>query len=239
MKKTIYTIGRDPSTDICLYDGGNLVSRFHAILKIRQDGSYVIIDQSTNGTFINGVRITRGREVPVTRKDTVMFANVAELDWSLVPESRKWVRPVLISVSAAIVLAAGVCAAVFMPSRRSSPGGNGGGNYGTSVSVPQRDSLDSMDQDNIIRISPRAIKEKRLEEKRQRDLEQAKQDSIRNSLKSAPVPSDAPVHENKDSVAAEKGRITADTLTVTGSPSSEQEIKDTVPVQKDNIDAIY
>jgi hypothetical protein len=51
------TLGRDLSSDIQLNDGQ--VSRKHAVIQRIQD-IYVITDQrSTNGTFVNGQRITR------------------------------------------------------------------------------------------------------------------------------------------------------------------------------------
>lgn len=183
MNKTIYTIGRDPSSDICLYDENNLVSRYHAILKVKKNGTYVIIDQSLNGTYINGVRITQGREVPVTRKDMVMFANVAELDWTLIPKSNSWAKPALISVSAAIVIAAGVCAAIFIPSWER-PSGNisGGGGAGTTIFYPSKDSLhrDSDDEaPKFRRFSPKTLKEKEKEKDIQKK-ETEKVDSIKN-----------------------------------------------------------
>jgi hypothetical protein len=51
------TLGRDLSSDIQLNDGQ--VSRKHAVIQRIQD-VYVITDQhSTNGTYVNGQRITR------------------------------------------------------------------------------------------------------------------------------------------------------------------------------------
>lgn len=88
MMKTIYSIGRDPGCDIYLYDDKKVISRNHAVLKIGNGGKYFISDQSMNGTYINGIRITSGVQVPVTRKDVITFAHVAELDWSLIPNTR-------------------------------------------------------------------------------------------------------------------------------------------------------
>lgn len=85
--KTIYSIGRDPGCDIYLFDEQNLISRTHAILKVGKGGKYFILDQSMNGTYINGIKITPGVQVPVTRKDVITFAHVADLDWDQVPKS--------------------------------------------------------------------------------------------------------------------------------------------------------
>lgn len=236
MNKTIYTIGRDPSSDICLYDENNLVSRYHAILKVKKNGTYVIIDQSLNGTYINGVRITQGKEVPVTRKDMVMFANVAELDWTLIPKSNSWAKPALISVSAAIVIAAGVCAAIFIPSW-DRPSGNisGGGGAGTTVFYPSNHSSGDAESNDGDRISLKTLRErKRAEEIRlKEEQKKARQDSIRNARTGSSV-------QEKDiaeSETAQTGNI-EDKNTV-NRPSAESRHESMDTVQNSNINAIY
>ncbi len=53
----IVRIGRSASNDICISD--SMVSSSHAILTVNSDGSVVVEDcGSTNGTFVNGRRIT-------------------------------------------------------------------------------------------------------------------------------------------------------------------------------------
>ena len=108
--KTIYSIGRDPGCDIYLYDDRNVISRTHAILKVGKGGKYFISDQSMNGTYVNGIKIAQGVQVPVTRKDIVSFAHIAELDWGMVPNpyGRIWG---FIAVSVLVVLA--VCGIVW------------------------------------------------------------------------------------------------------------------------------
>lgn len=108
MSKTVYTIGRDESCDIRLYDSKNILSRYHAVLKICGRDKYVIVDQSFNGTYINGVKIVPEKEVPVSRKDTVMFADGVVLDWSLIPDGGRKVRRV-VAISAALAAALVVC----------------------------------------------------------------------------------------------------------------------------------
>lgn len=86
--KNVYTIGRDLQSDIVIDDDSDVISRLHAT--IRFDGSKMyIIDQSQNGTYVNGMRMSANEEVPVSRKDTVSFANVAELDWNRLPDPSK------------------------------------------------------------------------------------------------------------------------------------------------------
>ena len=103
--KTVYTIGRDPGCDIYLYDDKKLISRNHAILKIGKGGKLFISDQSMNGTYINGVKIASGAQVPVTRKDVVSFAHVAELDWGMVPNpAARNLKITLICILTALLL---------------------------------------------------------------------------------------------------------------------------------------
>lgn len=86
--KKVYTIGRDLQSDIVIEDDSDVISRLHAT--IRFDGSKMyIIDQSQNGTYVNGMRMSANEEVPVSRKDTISFANVAELDWNRLPDPNK------------------------------------------------------------------------------------------------------------------------------------------------------
>ena len=64
----IVTIGRDKSNHI-VFDGpdNSMVSREHAIIQQReQDGEWVLIDKSTNGTMVNGKK--KKNETPSTRK---------------------------------------------------------------------------------------------------------------------------------------------------------------------------
>lgn len=85
--KKIYTIGRDASCDIVIHDNTDVVSRMHATLRIESKNKYYLTDQSTNGTYVNGMRMTANVEVPVTRKDVVSFAHVYNLDWASVPKT--------------------------------------------------------------------------------------------------------------------------------------------------------
>ena len=83
----VYSIGRDPACNIVINDNTDVVSRRHAILNVYPSGKMTIVDQSHNGTYVNGIRISQNVPVPVTRKDNVSFAHVARLDWNLVPNS--------------------------------------------------------------------------------------------------------------------------------------------------------
>lgn len=79
------SIGREQGCDIVINDSTDVISRRHAILNISSSGKITIVDQSRNGTYVNGIRISQNVPVPVTRKDIISFAHVAKLDWNAVP----------------------------------------------------------------------------------------------------------------------------------------------------------
>ncbi len=82
--KRILSIGRDPNNDIIIYDLTDTVSRSHATLRV--DGNKLFItDHSTNGTYLNGVRLQSNTEYRVTKKDEVRFADAAYLEWNALP----------------------------------------------------------------------------------------------------------------------------------------------------------
>ena len=116
--KMIYTIGRDPTNDICVVDTTMMVSRSHAILRVRKNGHYTIFDQSTNGTYINGMRISPGLEVPVSRRDTINFAHVADLDWDLIPDSRKRLAWIILGILGVLLVLAGIAFGIMMGIQR-------------------------------------------------------------------------------------------------------------------------
>jgi len=71
------TIGRDKQNDFVIDD--SLVSRFH--LEIQQiRGSYFAEDRdSSNGTWINGQKITPGKYIKLSPGDTLRLGNRIEL----------------------------------------------------------------------------------------------------------------------------------------------------------------
>lgn len=88
MKNKVYTIGRDPSCDIVIVDNTDVVSRVHASLKVKGGGKFILVDQGRNGTYVNGIRMSQNEEIPVTRKDVISFAHIADLDWNQVPKEK-------------------------------------------------------------------------------------------------------------------------------------------------------
>ena len=63
-----------------------------------------LIDQSSNGTYVNGIRISPNVPVPVTRKDIISLAHVAKLDWNQVPKSNQWIKYVVGGIIAVVVI---------------------------------------------------------------------------------------------------------------------------------------
>lgn len=98
-----YRIGNGPDCDIST--GENIYTdSMHAVLFVDDDGTMHIVDVSTNGTFVNGIRIERGAEVLVSRKDNVSFAQVYDLPWGSIPIPRKKKLPFFSICLVALVL---------------------------------------------------------------------------------------------------------------------------------------
>lgn len=99
-----YSIGRDLNCDIVINDSTNVISRRHALLNVTPSGKMTIIDQSSNGTYVNGIRISQNVPVPVTCKDIVSLAHVAKLDWNQIPKSNQWLKYAIGAVIAVVVI---------------------------------------------------------------------------------------------------------------------------------------
>ena len=56
------TVGRGPQNDVTL-DGDDYASAKHARIEPRGDGVWVEDIGSTNGTFLNGIKLTRARKL--------------------------------------------------------------------------------------------------------------------------------------------------------------------------------
>lgn len=72
------TVGRSPESDITFTDPE--ISRKHSQLTRQLDGSYTLADLgSTNGTFLNGERLTRA--VNVSQGDMINFGDAIEVEF--------------------------------------------------------------------------------------------------------------------------------------------------------------
>ena len=105
-----YSVGRDLSCDIVINDNSDVISRRHAIIQVAGNGDITITDCSTNGTYVNGIRIAGNTPVPVTRNDSISFAHVSKLDWNMIPKQRGVFQYALyaLCVIVAVCLAFGV-----------------------------------------------------------------------------------------------------------------------------------
>jgi len=102
----LYSIGVNLTNRIVVNDSSNMVSRYHATLKISPKGKITINDHSSNGTFVNGSRIPSNQDIPVKRSDKILFANTQPLNWSKIPNSKT--NPWLIISPIAAILVVGL-----------------------------------------------------------------------------------------------------------------------------------
>ena len=103
--KKIYTIGRDEGCDIVIPDSTDVISRLHATIRVESNDKIFLIDQSRNGTYVNGMKMSSNVEIPVSRKDVISFAHIYNLDWSLVPKHKgNTLKTALIILSCLIVM---------------------------------------------------------------------------------------------------------------------------------------
>ena len=103
----VYSIGREVGCDIVINDSTDVISRRHAVLNVTSTGKMTIIDQSHNGTYVNGIRISSNVPFPVSRKDNISFAHVARLDWNLVPKPISPLKYVAIAIVALLIIGGG------------------------------------------------------------------------------------------------------------------------------------
>ncbi|MBC7798543.1 MAG: PrsW family intramembrane metalloprotease [Pyrinomonadaceae bacterium] len=66
------TIGREEISDLRFDLNERLVSKKHAVIRFETDGFYLVDSNSTNGTFVNGIRISR---VKLNSGDIVQFGD--------------------------------------------------------------------------------------------------------------------------------------------------------------------
>jgi len=67
------TIGRSPDNNIVV--DNKLASRHHAIVQKIKDDYYIKDLESTNGTFLNGIRIPKDRYVKLNHNDKISIGN--------------------------------------------------------------------------------------------------------------------------------------------------------------------
>ena len=73
--KPVFRIGKEHNYVDYFISDNTAVSRSHADI-INKNGNYYVQDMnSTNHTYVNGVVISSGVQVPIKHGDTLMFAN--------------------------------------------------------------------------------------------------------------------------------------------------------------------
>ena len=180
----VYSIGREEGCDIVIDDNSDVISRRHAVINVSSSGKMTIVDNSHNGTYVNGIRIASNVPVPITRKDNVSFSHVARLDWKLIPDTRGKILRYGFSGLAVIMLIVG-------------------GIWGYNVFSSGETNL-SPDTTPIVADSMDVKTEKEKAE----ELEKHIQDSIKNHLKDSlekakPKKQEKSVHPKKE-VAKDK-----------------------------------
>lgn len=246
MKKTIYNIGRDPECDICLYDTSNVTSRFHAVLKIGNDGKYYILDKSSNGTFINGVKMSSGVEVPVSRTDVISFAKACDLDWGLIPNVQKGNKKLLIIVAIAVIVLGIVGGVVYgyinsMSDKGSVESNVGEINSGTTEGNsdtpfwdnPSSVGKESDDNQDVIIESPN--KKKKEEAARRKRAEKKKQEEVKNSGQGHEIKKESEVKTEEKTVKPATATATS-TSTSTSTSKSNQTQLSTPPKKATDIE---
>lgn len=154
--KTI-SIGRDENCDIVFTDRTNVVSRRHAVITIDNSGKMTITDYSSNGTYINGIKMSENVAVPITRKDAISFAHVFELDWNMVPNVKS--RNIKIILGSAIAVLAIVALIILLGGDKSEP------------EKPVQPDLEKVVVDTMPKTQPKVVEtpEKQQEETKKQD----------------------------------------------------------------------
>lgn len=141
----VYSIGRENGCDIVINDSTDVISRRHAVLNVSPSGKMTIVDQSHNGTYVNGIRISPNVPVPVTRKDNISFAHVARLDWNMVPKSSSASMRYVVIGLVALVFAGGIFYGTRnMGSNESQPDG-----VAAVDTLHKKDSTDNAKKDSL------------------------------------------------------------------------------------------
>lgn len=100
-----YNVG---SSDQCQIPvSSQFVSRFHAILKVRDKKKAFLMDNdSRNGTMVNGNKLARNKEVQIKRKDSVICGDIDVSDdlKPYIPNRYGPLKPIMIAVAIAAVL---------------------------------------------------------------------------------------------------------------------------------------
>ena len=185
--KTI-SIGRDESCDIVITDRTNVVSRRHAVITIDNSGKMTITDYSSNGTYVNGIKMSENVAVPITRKDNISFAHVFELDWNMVPNVRS--RNIKIILGSAIAVIAIIVLIKLLGDDK-------------PQTKPVQPEVEKVVVDTMPKIQPKVIEIPSIEEHKEQDIpdepakNRNKSDNNKN-VEALPKPEQQDKNEDKD-----------------------------------------
>ena len=68
------TIGRESDNDVIV--DNKLASRHHALIQKIKNAYFIKDEESTNGTFVNGIRIPAGKYVKLNPGDNITIGNM-------------------------------------------------------------------------------------------------------------------------------------------------------------------
>ena len=180
------SIGREQGCDIVVNDSTDVISRRHAILNISSSGKITIVDQSRNGTYVNGIRISQNVPVPVTRKDIISFAHVAKLDWNAVPKSNSTMSYIIMGIVGVLVITCGLFAYQYMK-----PGDSDSNKGEVTVTDTIANKKEEVKKDSTsIKKEPKELAKDSVVNKKQKSKEKEKKKKVEEKTPKPVAPKD-------------------------------------------------
>lgn len=180
------SIGREQGCDIVINDSTDVISRRHAILNISSSGKITIVDQSRNGTYVNGIRISQNVPVPVTRKDIISFAHVAKLDWNAVPKSNSIMSYIIMGIVGVLVITCGLFAYQYMK-----PGDSDSNKGEVTVTDTIANKKEEVKKDSTsIKKEPKELAKDSVVNKKQKSKEKEKKKKVEEKTPKPVAPKD-------------------------------------------------
>lgn len=180
------SIGREQGCDIVINDSTDVISRRHAILNISSSGKITVVDQSRNGTYVNGIRISQNVPVPVTRKDIISFAHVAKLDWNAVPKSNSTMSYIIMGIVGVLVITCGLFAYQYMK-----PGDSDSNKGEVTVTDTIANKKEEVKKDSTsIKKEPKELAKDSVVNKKQKSKEKEKKKKVEEKTPKPVAPKD-------------------------------------------------
>ena len=180
------SIGREQGCDIVINDSTDVISRRHAILNISSSGKITIVDQSRNGTYVNGIRISQNVPVPVTRKDIISFAHVAKFDWNAVPKSNSTMSYIIMGIVGVLVITCGLFAYQYMK-----PGDSDSNKGEVTVTDTIANKKEEVKKDSTsIKKEPKELAKDSVVNKKQKSKEKEKKKKVEEKTPKPVAPKD-------------------------------------------------